>query len=88
MVEKKRVAEIVFLDPPYEAAEEYDFALHFLCRNQAEMLAEGAVIVAEHGKKQPLAEQFKAKNGSALERYRLHLQGDAALSFYRAAISK
>ena len=84
MVEKKRVAEIVFLDPPYEAAEEYDFALHFLCRNQAEMLAEGAVIVAEHGKKQPLAEQFKAKNGSALERYRLHLQGDAALSFYRS----
>ena len=33
MVEKERVAEIVYLDPPWEAAEEYDFALHFLCRN-------------------------------------------------------
>jgi len=88
MVEKKRVVEIVFLDPPYEAAEEYDFALHFLCRHQAELLAEGAIVVAEHGKKLPPPEQFKAKNGGVLERYRLHLQGDAALSFYRAAISK
>jgi len=55
---------------------------------QAELLAEGAIVVAEHGKKLPPAEQFKAKNGGVLERYRLHLQGDAALSFYRAAISK
>jgi len=83
LVEKKRVVELVFLDPPYEAAEEYDFALHFLCRHQAELLAEGAIVVAEHGKKLPLAEQFKAKNGGVLERYRLLLQGDAALSFYK-----
>jgi 16S rRNA (guanine966-N2)-methyltransferase len=85
MVEKKRVTDIVFLDPPWEAAEEYDFALHFLCRNQAELLPEDAIVVAEHSKKQPPPEQFKAKNGSALERYRLSLQGDAALSFYRVA---
>jgi 16S rRNA (guanine966-N2)-methyltransferase len=88
MVEKKRVADIVFLDPPWEAAEEYDFALHFLCRNQAELLAEDAIVVAEHSKKQPPLEQFKAKNGGMLERYRLSLQGDAALSFYRATSSE
>jgi 16S rRNA (guanine(966)-N(2))-methyltransferase RsmD len=84
MVEKERKAEIVFLDPPWEAAEEYDFALHFLCRNTSELLSEGAIVVAEHGKKLPPAEQFKAKNGGVLERYRLLVQGDAALSFYKA----
>jgi 16S rRNA (guanine966-N2)-methyltransferase len=87
MVDKQRVAEIVFLDPPYEAMEEYDFALHFLRRNQKEMLAEGAIVVAEHGKKQPPAETYKAKSGGVLERYRLLVQGDAALSFYKAVVS-
>jgi len=82
MVDKQRVAEIVFLDPPWEAAEEYDFALQFLCRQQAEILADGAIVVAEHSKKLPPAEKFKAKNGGVLERYRLTVQGDAALSFY------
>jgi 16S rRNA (guanine(966)-N(2))-methyltransferase RsmD len=88
MVEKQRVAEIVFLDPPWEAAEEYDFALHFLCRDQAKLLAEDAIIVVEHSKKQPLAELFKAKNGGVLERSRLLVQGDAALSFYKVVSSK
>jgi len=83
MVEKERKAEIVYLDPPWEAVEEYDFALHFLCRYSGEILSEGAIVVAEHGKKQPPAEQFKAKNGGVLERYRLLVQGDAALSFYK-----
>ena len=84
MVEKERKAEIVFLDPPWEAVEEYDFALHFLCRNTSELLSEGAIVVAEHGKKLPPAEMYKAKNGGVLERYRLSVQGDAALSFYKA----
>ena len=84
MVDKGRVAEIVYLDPPWEAAEEYDFALHFLCRHQAEMLGEGAIVIAEHGKKLPPPEIYKAKSGGVLERYRLLLQGDAALSFYAA----
>jgi len=84
MVEKARVAEIVYLDPPWEAAGEYDFSLHFICRNSAALLAEGAIVVAEHSKKQPPAEQYKAKSGGVLERYRLLAQGDAALSFYKA----
>jgi len=83
MVDKGRVAEIVYLDPPWEAAEEYDFALHFLCRNAEKLLGEDAIVIAEHSKKQPPAEMYKAKSGGVLERYRLLVQGDAALSFYR-----
>ena len=83
MLDKQRVADVVFLDPPYEAAEEYDFALHFLARNAGAMLSEDAIVIAEHAKKQPPAERFKSKSGSVLERYRLLPQGDAALSFYR-----
>ncbi|MES2393098.1 MAG: 16S rRNA (guanine(966)-N(2))-methyltransferase RsmD [Acidobacteriota bacterium] len=83
MVDKGRVAEFVYLDPPYEAAEEYDFALQFLCRNQTKMLADGAVVIAEHAKKTPTAELIKTKSGDRLERVRLLPQGDAALSFYR-----
>lgn len=83
MVDKERMAEIVYLDPPWEAAEEYDFALHFLCRNAAKMLSEDAIVIAEHSKKQPPPEMYKAKSGGVLERYRLLVQGDAALSFYK-----
>jgi 16S rRNA (guanine(966)-N(2))-methyltransferase RsmD len=77
MVEKQRAAQIVFLDPPYEAAEEYEETLKFLARNHAVLLADGAVVVAEHAKKRPLEARY-----SVLERYRVLEQGDAALSFY------
>jgi 16S rRNA (guanine(966)-N(2))-methyltransferase RsmD len=87
LIEKERRVELVFLDPPYEAMEEYDFALQFLARNSATLLADGAIVVAEHGKKTPPAEQYKAKSGGVLERYRLLPQGDAALSFYRVVVS-
>ncbi|MGA7157294.1 MAG: 16S rRNA (guanine(966)-N(2))-methyltransferase RsmD [Acidobacteriaceae bacterium] len=74
---KERKAEIVFLDPPYGAAEEYESTLKFLARHHAALLADGAVVVAEHARKEPLAERY-----SVLERTRLLQQGDAALSFY------
>ncbi len=77
MVEKRRAAEIVFLDPPYEEAEEYEETLKFLARNHAVLLADGAVVVVEHRKKQPLEARY-----SVLERTRVVEQGDAALSFY------
>jgi 16S rRNA (guanine(966)-N(2))-methyltransferase RsmD len=77
MVEKKRAAEIVFLDPPYEEAEEYEETLKFLARNHAVLLADGAVVVVEHRRKQPLEARY-----SVLERTRVVEQGDAALSFY------
>jgi 16S rRNA (guanine(966)-N(2))-methyltransferase RsmD len=77
LVEKQRAAEIVFLDPPYEDAEEYEETLKFLARNHAALLADGAVVVAEHRRKQPLEARY-----SVLERYRVLEQGDAALSFF------
>jgi 16S rRNA (guanine(966)-N(2))-methyltransferase RsmD len=77
LVAKERGAEIVFLDPPYEDAEEYESTLKFLAWNHAAVLADGAVVVAEHARKQPLEARY-----SVLERTRVLEQGDAALSFY------
>jgi 16S rRNA G966 N2-methylase RsmD len=83
LVEKQRAAEIVFLDPPYEDAEEYEETLKFLARNHAVVLADGAVVVAEHRRKQPLEARY-----SVLERYRVLEQGDAALSFFSVKIAE
>lgn len=77
LAEKRRPAEIVFLDPPYDAAEEYETTLQFLARNHAAVLADGAVVVAEHGRKHPLEARY-----SVLERRRVLEQGDAVLSLY------
>ena len=68
--------EIVFLDPPYDAAEEYTATLSTL-GSHSEILAPGAVVVAEHRRKQNLHEQY-----GRIVRSRLLEQGDAALSFY------
>lgn len=67
---------IVFLDPPYDAAEEYEAALGLL-GGAATLLAGDAMVVAEHRRKQPLAARY-----GTLQRTRLLEQGDAALSFY------
>jgi 16S rRNA (guanine966-N2)-methyltransferase len=79
LVEKQRAAEIVFLDPPYEDAEAYAETLQFIARNHATVLADGAVVVAEHARKQKLEERY-----GVLERVRVLEQGDAALSFYKS----
>ena len=81
LVEKERAAEILFLDPPYEEAEEYESTLKFIARNHATMLADGAVIVAEHSRKKPLEARY-----SVLERTRVLEQGEASLSFYRVSL--
>ena len=72
--------DIVFLDPPYEAAAEYADTLRTLAAGSAALLAEGATVVAEHARKSPLPERF-----SGLGRMRVLEQGDAALSFYGLA---
>ena len=72
--------EVVFLDPPYEAAEEYAIALGLLGGEAQEILAEGAVVVAEHRRKFALHERY-----GNLKRIRVLEQGDAALSFYAIA---
>lgn len=73
-----RVADIVFLDPPYEHADEYETALGLLGGECADLLAPNAVVVAEHATKSDLEERY-----GKLLRYRTLKQGDAALSFYR-----
>ena len=71
--------DIVFLDPPYDDAEEYRRTLSALGLVGAP-LHEDSMVIAEHTRKQPLADRY-----GALERSRTLLQGDAALSFYRLA---
>jgi len=73
----ERGFDVVFLDPPYDAADEYRLALGLLGEAAAGLLAEGAVVIAEHRRKEVLNEEY-----GALQRTRLLLQGDAALSFY------
>ena len=70
---------LVFLDPPYDAAGEYEIALQILGGGVAGVLAPGAVVIAEHRKKERLEDKY-----GALGRTRLLEQGDAALSFYAA----
>jgi 16S rRNA (guanine966-N2)-methyltransferase len=77
MVKNARSADIVFLDPPYDAADEYRATLDFLAHNHATLLAPNGIVIAEHACKQPPNGQH-----GALRRYRLLEQGDAALSFY------
>ncbi len=69
--------EVVFLDPPYEAAQEYAATLGLLGGAAAEILSPGAIVIAEHRRKEPLDERY-----GGLERSRLLEQGDAALSFF------
>jgi 16S rRNA (guanine(966)-N(2))-methyltransferase RsmD len=72
--------EVVFLDPPYDAAEEYAITLGLLGGTAQGSLAQGAVVIAEHRRKLALDEQY-----GNLKRTRLLEQGDAALSFYAAS---
>jgi len=68
--------DIVFLDPPYQAAEEYERALGWLGRSS--LLAPEACVVAEHSRRVQLADSY-----GALTRSRTLRQGDAVLSFFR-----
>jgi len=70
--------DMVFLDPPYEATEEYKRTMEFFGEHAGEVLAEDAVVIAEHARKSALLEAY-----GELKRVRVLEQGDAALSFYR-----
>jgi 16S rRNA (guanine(966)-N(2))-methyltransferase RsmD len=76
--EQGRHFDLIFLDPPYQAAEEYALVLGLLGETGNAVLADDAVVIAEHHRKQPLEDQY-----GKLHRYRLLEQGDAALSFYQ-----
>jgi 16S rRNA G966 N2-methylase RsmD len=71
-----RVADFVFLDPPYSMQDEYSKTLAVLV--QSRLLGERSVVIAEHEKRFDPGEAF-----GELRRYRELVQGDAALSFYR-----
>jgi 16S rRNA (guanine966-N2)-methyltransferase len=70
--------DLVYLDPPYEAEDEYAGTLNFFgsVRGRA-ILAPHALVIAEHNSKAKLAMRY-----GALEHTRLLKQGDAALSFF------
>src|SRR6185437_6926662 len=69
--------DIIFLDPPYDAAQDYQTTLGMLGGAAAGLLAAGGVVVAEHRRKAVLESSY-----GSLTRMRLLQQGDAALSFY------
>jgi 16S rRNA (guanine(966)-N(2))-methyltransferase RsmD len=78
---RKRVGgagfDVVFLDPPYDAAGEYAAVLGALGGAAVSALGAGAVVIAEHRRKEVLETEYEA-----LERTRVLVQGDAGLSFY------
>ena len=71
------VFDVIFLDPPWDAANEYESTLGLLGGGSAPLLAPGALVIAEHRCKQQLEDRC-----GRLRRTRLLEQGDAALSFY------
>jgi 16S rRNA (guanine(966)-N(2))-methyltransferase RsmD len=70
--------DLVYLDPPYDAEDEYSGTLNFFgsVRGKA-ILAPHALVIAEHSSKAKLAACY-----GMLEQTRLLKQGDAALSFF------
>jgi 16S rRNA (guanine966-N2)-methyltransferase len=71
-----RVADFVFLDPPYRMQAAYRDTLDFLAKSS--LLGRESTVIAEHDRKSDPGEVF-----GQLRRYRKLEQGDAALSFYR-----
>jgi 16S rRNA (guanine966-N2)-methyltransferase len=73
--------DLVYVDPPYEAEDEYSGTLNFFGSVRGrEILAPHALVIAEHSSKAKLAMRY-----GGLEHTRLLKQGDAALSFFASA---
>ncbi len=70
---------LVYLDPPWEDAAAYKQSLTLLAESAATLLAPQAIVIAEHARRTSVT---PADTYGALHRYRLHEQGDAALTFY------
>lgn len=68
--------DFVFLDPPYANADDYQEALKAL--GESPLISESSLVIAEHRKSSTLPEAI-----GKLRKFRVHPQGDAALSFYR-----
>ncbi|MGO8720274.1 MAG: 16S rRNA (guanine(966)-N(2))-methyltransferase RsmD [Acidobacteriaceae bacterium] len=68
--------DLVFLDPSYDDQPGYETALRFLAEHP--ILHVDAIVVAEHSRRLPLPEI-----PGNLRPYRLIVQGEAALTFFR-----
>ena len=67
--------DIVYYDPPYSS--DYFPMLEAFGNDDARLLAEGGIVIAEHHTRTPLAETV-----GSLRRWRTTKQGDNSLSFY------
>ena len=83
LAQRERKLDVIFLDPPYEAAEEYTATLDLLGGECSSLLTAETVIAAEHARRQPLLESY-----GQLTRTRVREQGEAALSFYALSLRK
>jgi 16S rRNA (guanine(966)-N(2))-methyltransferase RsmD len=68
--------DFCFVDPPYQLRVAYERTLEFLGKSRA--IGPPTIVIAEHEKTFDPGEVFEG-----LGRYRMIVQGDAALSFYR-----
>lgn len=71
--------DLIFLDPPYEAAEEYAATLGLLGGLVSGLVADGGLVIVEHRRKVKLDAAY-----GSLHYARLLEQGDSALSFYES----
>lgn len=76
--EKGPAFDVIFLDPPYAAAAEYERVLTYLGRSA--LVEDGSLVIAEHRRNFDLVEAY-----GTLSRVRVLRQGDAALTFYRSS---
>lgn len=77
LLERKQVRlDIAFLDPPYSDAAAYQQTLEFLGSHP--VLAENAVVIAEHSRRETLPSVF-----GALATYRTIEKSESALTFFR-----
>lgn len=68
--------DFCFVDPPYQLHGAYARTLEFL--GASHIVGSSTIVIAEHEKKFDPGNEFEG-----LGRYRMIIQGDAALSFYR-----
>jgi len=73
--------DLVFVDPPYAAAQEYAQVLRFL--GTTSFLSPQAKVIVEHRRNFDLPDSF-----GTLRRARVLRQGDATLSFYSAETAR
>jgi 16S rRNA (guanine(966)-N(2))-methyltransferase RsmD len=78
MATRHRLADFIFLDPPYEKTAEYEQVLAFL--DASHLIASHGIVIVEHYRKTELPEFL-----TRLECTRQIEQGDAILSFYTLA---